>query len=87
MDIQFDRVLSNTAWWTLSGLIVCIRRCGILSLVHEALMMIRGGLHYCNRHRAVFRRCGLRRILQSEVETDSRNTKLLSCVVNGRVMQ
>lgn len=71
----------------LSGLMVCIRRRGILSLVHEALMMIRGGLHYCNRHCAVFRRCGLRRMLQSEVETDSRNAKLLSCVANGHVMR
>jgi len=39
----------------LNGLIVCIHRRRILSLVHEALMMIRGGLYYCNRHRAVFR--------------------------------
>lgn len=40
---------------------------GFPSSVHEALMMIRGRLHYCNRHRAVFRRCGLRRILRAEV--------------------
>lgn len=71
----------------LSGLTVCIPRREILSLVHEALMMIRGGLHHCNRHRAVFRCCGLWRILLSEVETDSRNTKLLSCVANGHVMR
>lgn len=47
----------------------------IESSVHEALMMIRGELHYCNQHCVVFWRCGLWRILQSEVETVSRDTR------------
>jgi len=52
-------------------------------LLHEALMMIRGEPHYCNRHRAVFRRCGL---VDTTVGTDSRNTKLLY-FANGHVMR
>lgn len=70
-----------------NGLIVHIQRRGILLSVHEALIMIRGELHYCNRHRAVFRHCGSRRILQSEVETVSPNTELLACDANGHVIR